>query len=143
MNIEIVDVTSVDFLAITKLSRMTSIDWDRIGHCYERSEVRWIGTVDSEIACMWGLIPPTLMSDRAYLWLFHTNIIEAYKFRFIRHSQVQMQRMLKIYPYIVGDCVITNSTGRRWLTWLGAKFGSPYGDDVCLVPFEIKAKANG
>jgi hypothetical protein len=51
-----------------------------------------------------------------------------------------MQRMLKSYPIIVGDCMVSNTMGRRWLKWLGAEFGYPGGE---LVPFEIRAKAYG
>ena len=140
MKVEIINLNHLDFRAIAILPFMSQVDWDRIGYCYDRSDERWIGTVDGEMACMWGLIPPSLMSDTAYLWLFHTDLVEEHKFSFVRHSQIQMQRMLKSYPIIVGDCQIDNPIGRRWLTWLGAKFESAEG---ALTPFKIKAFANG
>jgi hypothetical protein len=140
MKVEIVDAKDVDFKAITVLNWVATVDWDLIGHCYARSEERWIGLANNEIACIWGLIPPTVLSDRAYLWLFHTPLVEHHKHTFIRHSQIQMKRMLQVYPIIVGDCRVANGTGRRWLQWLGATFGPPCGD---LSPFEIKAKSNG
>src|ERR1700704_1409593 len=140
MKVNIVDVSGYDFAAFPLQGGLTCEQWKIVGDCYCRSEERFIGTADNVLACMWGLIPPSLMSDRAYLWLYHNDLVEAHKFAFIRHSQVQVQRMLKLYPLIVGDCMISNTTGRRWLEWLGAKFDYPNGD---LAPFEIKAKAYG
>jgi hypothetical protein len=140
MKVSIVDVSQYDFSVFPKTGGLTQEQWIIVGDCFCRSEERFIGTVDDILACMWGLIPPTLMSDRAYLWLYHNDLVEQHKFAFIRHSQVQLKRMLKVYPLIVGDCMISNTTGRRWLEWLGAKFDYPNGD---LAPFEIKAKAYG
>lgn len=140
MNIEITEVSAFDYRALIKQGRLTDFEYNLIGACYSRSEERWIGTVDGVVACLWGLIPPTLMSDRAYLWLYNNELVDEHKFAFIRHSQVQMKRMLKLYPIIVGDCLISNDSGRQWLRWLGATFGPPDGP---LAPFEIKAKAYG
>ena len=139
MNVEIVNANHISFDMIPQ--QIDSERWALVGSVYNRSDERWIGSADNEIACIWGLIPPSLMSDQAYIWLFHNELVEKHKFAFIRHSQVQVQRMLKLYPYIVGDCQLANTTGRRWLQWLGAKFKAPnpYG----LAPFEIKASANG
>ena len=140
MKVEIVDVSGYDFSIFPAQDALTRDQWIIVGDCYCRSEERFIGTADNALACMWGLIPPTLMSDRAYLWLYHNELVEQHKFAFIRHSQVQVKRMLKSYPLIVGDCVVSNRTGRRWLEWLGAEFGYPNGE---FAPFEIKAKAYG
>ena len=139
MKVEIIDVKDWPFTALVKQGGLTDQEWNMIGYCYDHSEERWMGAVDKIVACMWGLIPPTMLSDRAYLWLYHNEIVEEHKFTFIRHSQIQMKRMLSIYPHIVGECMITNPTGRKWLQWLGAKFGLP---DGFLAPFEIKA-SNG
>jgi hypothetical protein len=142
MNVEIVDMSKIDFQAIQRLSYVSTVDWDIIHTCYSRSEQRWAGLVDGTIACLWGLIPPSLLSDQAYLWLMHTPLVENHKFRFIRHSQIQMKKMLELYPNIVGDCLISNRTGKKWLEWLGAKFTDP-PDREGLVPFHIRAEANG
>jgi hypothetical protein len=134
MKVEIIDASSLR--AMPKLP-VTPKNLAIIESCFIRSEERWIGTVDGKIACLWGLIPPTILSWSAYIWLYHNGLIEDHKFLFIRHSQLQMKRMLTLYPKIAGDCVITNATGRKWLEWLGASFGPPEGP---LVPFTIRAK---
>lgn len=108
-------------------------------YCISMSESLWLGSVDNKFACAWGLIPPSLMSYQAYLWLFTDNIIKGHEFLFVRHSQVQVQEMLKRYPTIVGHTDSQSTKTMRWLKWLGATFGEPTGK---LVPFTIR-KSNG
>jgi len=103
---------------------------------FRSEEVRY-GMVDGKIACVWGLIPPTLLSNKAYLWLLTTDIVAEHKFLFVRHSQRYVEEALKQYPIIVGDCLIGNASAMRWLRWLGAEFGEPDGG---RIPFMIKAK---
>lgn len=105
--------------------------------CMFRSvEVRW-GLINGEVACVWGLIPPTLLSQAAWLWLFTTELVERHKFLFVRHSQRWMEETLERYPEIIGDCIAGNDRGRRWLEWLGAEFGATY---MGRAPFVIRAK---
>ncbi len=82
----------------------------------------YIGSVDGKMCCAWGVVPPSLMSDRAYLWLFSTDVVEQYKFLFVRNSQKATRSI-------------------RWLKWLGAKFGEPTkGKEAWFRPFEIRKR---
>lgn len=99
------------------------------------SSAVYIGSVDGEIGCLWGLIPPTLLSDQAYLWLHTTPVAEKHQFILVRRAQIEMKKMLKEYPKIVGHCEAGAKQSIRWLKWLGAKFDLPDGD---LVPFLIE-----
>jgi len=90
------------------------------------SEEVWLGMHDGKVACMWGLAPPTVISDRAYLWLLTTDLVEEHKFLFVRHSQVAVESALERYPVIVGHVEVGNTAAKRWLSrWLGAKFDDP------------------
>ena len=93
---------------------------------------------DGKVLCFWGLIPPTLLSDQAYLWLYTTEHMQGHIFSLVRHSQRAVEEMLKDYPIIVGHGVIGNDRSLRWLRWLGAQFGEPQGQ---LLPFEIRAES--
>ena len=105
--------------------------------CLWRSiEIRH-GLVDGEVACVWGLIPPTVLSNTAYLWLLTTNIIAEHKFLFVRHSQRYIEEALKKYPTIIGDVVGHNPSAKRWIKWLGGEFGPMVMD---RTPFIIKAR---
>jgi hypothetical protein len=105
--------------------------------CIWRSiEIRQ-GLVDGKVACAWGLIPPTILSNTAYLWLLTTDIIAEHKFLFIRHSQRYIEEALKEYPTIIGDVVGHNPPAMRWIRWLGGEFGPTILD---RTSFTIRAK---
>ena len=102
--------------------------------CLLMSTVIWAGFIDKGLACIWGVIPPTLMSSQAYLWLYTTDLIKEHQFILVRHSQLVIEEILKEYPSIVGHAIIVSSKSIRWLKWLGARFGTPQGT---ALPFRI------
>jgi hypothetical protein len=109
-------------------------DRSAMEYCLLMSSWIWIGLIDDKLACIWGLIPPTLISDRAYLWLYTTDVIKEHSFVLVRHSQLIMEEMLKKYSSIYGHALVGNDKAIRWLKWLGAKFGEPEGAGI---PFKI------
>jgi hypothetical protein len=102
-------------------------------HCVQLSSHCWIANVDGNLACVWGLITPSLLSDKAYLWL-HT-FPSVPKFALARRSREVLAEMLKKHKIIVGHCARHNRGASRWLKWLGAEFGPGYGD---LVTWQIR-----
>lgn len=105
-----------------------------LDRCLERTQDMWVGWHDDEAVFAWGLIPPTLLSTSAYLWMVSIDEAEEHQFVLVRHSQIAMKQMLERYETIIGHCEVNNRRSIRWLRWLGAVFGSPEGD---LVPFTI------
>lgn len=102
---------------------------------YNSSNI-WLGEEDGRVLCFWGLIPPTILSDIAYLWLYTAPELVEHKFLLVRHSQKAVKEMLKLYPTIVGHGQNGNDRSLAWLRWMGAEFGKPQGR---LIPFEIRA----
>jgi hypothetical protein len=105
--------------------------------CIAMSSDVWTGLVDGKVACMWGVAPPSLLSFKAYLWLYTTDVLKEHQFVFVRHSQVEIKRLLEEYDLIVGHCVLGATQSMRWLKWLGATFGEP---ERGLIPFQIRKK---
>jgi hypothetical protein len=105
-------------------------------YCFDMSTCIWTGHIDGQLACIWGLIPPTLLSNQAYLWLYTTDVIKEHQFILIRHSQLVMEEILKRYKSVCGHVVFGSGDSKsvRWLKWLGAKFGEPEENGV---PFRI------
>lgn len=118
------------------LAKLSGIEQDTMNRAVMNSHRVWIGEVDEKMVAFWGLIPPTLMSDTAYLWLYTTEHFHAHVFQFIRQSRLAVDEMLSHYPTIVGHGVVGNARSLRWLRWLGAQFGEPQGH---FLPFTIKA----
>lgn len=97
----------------------------------------WGGSADGELKCIWGLVPPTLLSDEAYLWLHIIESIEEYEFVFVRYSQRAVEKALQLFPRIVGHCEVGEDRSIRWIKWLGGKFGEPCER---MVPFVIEKR---
>ena len=95
-----VSVSKVDRVDLNKiLARASSVNLDDQGktildNCMRMTSSMWAGLVSGEFVCAWGLIPPTILSDRAYLWLYTKESIEPHEFLFIRYSQIAIQEML-------------------------------------------------
>lgn len=127
-----------DLLSEQGLISMEEVAKDSMIRALNNSDPCWIGDVEGKIIATWGLIAPTFLSDRAYLWLYTTRHFEGHQFMFIRHSQRVIHECLERFPIIIGHCMIDNHKAQRWLRWLGAEFGAPVEGKV--LPFEIRAK---
>lgn len=117
--------------------KLSGRDQEVFDRCLMNTETFYIGRYDGDLACIWGLIPPTLLSDNAYIWLYTTDMALRHQMALIRHSQIAMAKMLETYPRIIGHCVVEAERSIAWLRWLGATFGPPQGK---LIPFTITAK---
>jgi len=131
-------IEAYDLIYPEHLAMLSEINQETMKRCMHNSTQVWIGYEGDKVLCFLGLIPPTLLSDRAYLWLQTTEHLHSHLFIFIRYSQRLVAEMLEHYPVIVGHTEITNTKAIRWLRWLGATFGEPQAPGV--YPFEIKAK---
>lgn len=126
-----------DLIYTEHLSMLSVIEQETIQRSLMNSSGIWMGMDDDKIIAMWGLIPPTLMSDVAYLWMYHTKHLHNHVFRFIRHSQYAVKEMLREFPTIVGHTAVGADRSIQWLRWLGAEFGEPINND--FIPFTIRA----
>jgi hypothetical protein len=129
-------LTIKDALECIKAIEFSRVDKVAMDYCIFLSTSMWAGYIDDVLACVWGLMPPTLLSQQAYLWLYTTDVIKGHEFILVRHSQLVMEDMLKQYPSIVGHAVVNNHKAIRWLRWLGAEFGPQQGNGL---PFRITA----
>jgi hypothetical protein len=125
-----------DLIFPDHLAMLSSVDQETMQRTMSNSSRVWIGFNDDAILCAFGLIPPTMLSNRAYLWLYTTHHMTEHVFVFIRHSQRMVQEMLQEFPVIVGHGTTDAPRSLRWLHWLGAKFGEPQGR---FLPFTIEA----
>lgn len=111
-----------------------------VDFCRIMSAECWCGYVGDKLICCWGLIPPSLLSTQAYLWMHSTPAVRDHQFLLVRHSQRIIEDALRRYDTIIGDCFLSASDSIRWLRWLGAEFGEPTG---VLIPFVIKKAKHG
>jgi hypothetical protein len=121
----------------SKGESITEQEVKNLDSCLALATHIWVGQINGEVVCACGLIPPSLLAEEAYLWLYHTPLVEQYKFTFVRYSQLVMEAMLEVYPKIVGLTDRHERSSIRWLKWLGAKFNDT-GEDY--IPFQIVGK---
>ena len=140
--IEFVQNEDVDILDVIKHSPVRSIPGseDQLRSYMFRSAEVWVGYINHKVACVIGIIGPTLLSDQGYIWMLHTDTVEEHQFIFVRRSQLWVEKLMQRYQTVSGHCKADNESGQRWLRWLGAEFGYAEGG---MIPFVIKAKANG
>ena len=125
-----------DLISPEFFGNLSGIDHETMHRIMHNSSRVWMGKKDGQVLAAWGLVPPSLMSDIAYLWLFTTPHLRGHEFIFIRYSQRAIREMLEEFPVIVGHTRINNRKAIQWLRWLGAKYGEPQGD---FLPFTIEA----
>ena len=138
-----VSVDRVSRAAVAKLISssdevtLSDVEKETFSRCLAQTTLLWMGKLDGKLICAWGLIPPTLLSDQAYLWLFTTPALAGHEFLFVRRSQIEVRAMLEEFPIIVGWTNVAWTQTIRWLRWLGAEFEEPLG---ARLPFIIRKK---
>jgi hypothetical protein len=139
--ISIDDAKDYELRALLRRSQDLDMPYARevMRRCLGLSYKAWVGKVDDEIACVWGVIPPTILSDRAYLWLLANDLVEQHKFTFVRHSQIVIEGILNRFETILGHVDERDAKARRWLAWLGAKFEDGQ-KRKWMIPFRIERR---
>lgn len=127
-----------DLISSNDLPRLGEAELKAFDTYIQNSLVIWIGSRDRRPVNMWGIIPPTMISDVAYLWHHLLTHPGDHTFVLARYSRLAVERVLKHYPRLVGHCRQGDSEAQKWIRWLGGEFGYPQGE---LVPFTIQAKA--
>lgn len=141
-----VAIKSLEGLSISQLISssadlmLDSKSTEMLEFCQNMSAECWSGYVGKKLICCWGLIPPSLLSNQAYLWMHSTEAVREHQFLLVRHSQKIIEQALLRYEIIVGHCQCEAKDSIRWLKWLGAEF-SPV--DGSFRAFEIRRKAVG
>lgn len=132
--VEIRKIRVDEAVRLTKDMVLDEAGTQTMDFCLLMSTTMWAGFIKGKLACIWGVIPPSLMSDQAYAWLNTTEVLKGHEFIFVRHSQIVFDELLEEYASVVGHVIIGADKAYRWLRWLGAEFGPPQG---MVVPYRI------
>jgi len=107
-----------------------------------RSTEAWAGTVDGEVACLFGVGPLSLLGGEGCPWLLGSDLVERNAVAFARRNRPMVARWLGFYPLLRNHVDARNSQAIRWLGWLGFTLlpAIPYGvSRLPFHPFERRA----
>jgi hypothetical protein len=96
----------------------------------------WVGYNGDKVFAIMGVIPPTLLSDKAYVWFWTTKHFDSSRFLCLRYSRRIVADALLRYPVLVGHCAAGATHSIRWMQWLGATLLPSQGP---IIPFRIEA----
>jgi hypothetical protein len=131
------DGSRLHSLIYTEYLSMLPVDQqETMARSMQNSPDIWVGYNGPKIFALMGLIPPTVLSDRAYIWFWTTQYFAESKLGCLRMSRSCVADALLRYPVLVGHCATGATRSLRWMQWLGAKLGEPQGP---ITPFRIEA----
>lgn len=97
-----------------------------IEESYARSTVRFTLEKDGKAIAMFGLIPTTILGDKAGVWLLGTEDVSTVKKSFCRYSRKVIKYFISQYPILFAQVDGRYEKTHRWLAWLGAVKGKAY-----------------
>lgn len=106
-----------------------------LGECVRTSVSAWVGLVDGEPICLFGLASPSLLSDTGIPWMIGTDGIDQYSKAFLRRSLWVVAMWRSDYPVLRNWVDVRNKTAIRWLRWLGFTLNEPEPYGVAGLPF--------
>ncbi len=84
---------------------------------------------------MFGIVPQTLLSDRANVWLLATDGILKVRKSFLKHCKEFIDVMLKEYSVLENYVDARNALSIRWLKWCGAVIEEAKPIGIEKLPF--------
>jgi len=100
-----------------------------------RSIRAWSWIVDGKVACMFGIVAPSLIDENSYPWFLTTPLVEKHAIAFARRCRLLLPDLLAHHPRLVGMVDARYTMSIRWLRWLGAVVENPQPWGVAGLPF--------
>ncbi len=94
-------------------------------YSYRHSDEAYVGLINSEIACVWGVAQESLLAEEASIWLLSTPVMETAPVAVARRTRSELRKLLRRYRSL-GNYVDSEYTlCLRWLRWLGFTLEEP------------------
>lgn len=89
---------------------------------FQRSRKRgvaYIGLVDGEIACAWGVVKESILSHKSRIWLLSTDVMDKAPVQVAIRTKRELRKIMQEYPYLENDVDYKYQKCLQWLHWLG------------------------
>lgn len=100
-------------------------------YSYKYSERSYSAFFKDEIVAMFGIVPGSLVSDKATIWALTSNVVPKVAFSFAKYSRQYINEFLKEYPVLENWVDARYTKSLNWLKWCGAEIepAEPMGVD--------------
>lgn len=95
----------------------------------------WVGLVDGEVVCMFGVSPRSLIGGTGVPWMLGSDLIERHQMTFLRRCRPVVAWMRELYPVLANHVDDRNEAAKRWLRWLGFELADPAPHGPDRLPF--------
>ena len=95
---------------------------------YQRSRKNgkaYVGLINNEIACAWGVVKDSVLGKKARIWLLSTAIIENASVKVAIKTRRELDKLMLEYPYLENDVDAKYTKCLQWLHWLGFTIEEP------------------
>lgn len=95
----------------------------------------WAGTVDGEVACMFGVGALSLLGGIGSPWLLGSDLVTRHAMAFARRNRAMVRKWSAVFPVLRNFVDVRNVVSIRWLGWLGFILLPPVPYGVARLPF--------
>jgi len=81
------------------------------------------GFIGGEAACMFGIVPVSVVGNVARPWMVGTSLLDRYAKTFLRKCAAEVEEMQSRYRRLENYIDARNVRAIAWLEWLGFKMG--------------------
>lgn len=106
-----------------------------IGFTAAVSVAAWAGTVDGEVAAIFGIARRSRVSSVGVPWLLATHAMDLVPITVARRSRVYFDRMARAFPLMENYVLAENQAAVNWLKWLGFDMEEPKPHGAFGAPF--------
>jgi hypothetical protein len=106
--------------------------WDS----YHLSTEKMVAVFNGELVAMFGIVPVSLLDNKAVVWMLTTNAIEKMPLRFLKLSKKFIGLLRERYSMLFNFVDARHKKSIDWLNWCGASFFPPQDYGVEHLPFQ-------
>lgn len=87
------------------------------------------GLINGEVACLYGLGSPTILSTIGVPWLLTSHVVDKHPLAFLRGCRQYFEEQTRGFDILVNFVDARHTAAKHWIRWLGFTIhpAEPYG----------------
>jgi hypothetical protein len=92
---------------------------DALMRNFDLSTHTWVGTIDGQPACIFGVYAPNYFSTVAHPWFRGSDRMEGHSLAFLRRCKTVLAGLQAQYETLANVVDASNTKAIQWLEWMG------------------------